>query len=175
VAETKSSPLKSTVSIPSSLLQTKKLVDEKLKISSGLEIEKTSEPKKVFKEEESRLVTQSMLDQAIPAIKEYFITSNKNLELAILDQSIRVNQGEIFLEVIGSVQEEIANKMKPEFLDLVRKLTGANQLSVSIQHREELVEERTKIYTSTDKLRFLKDKHPALAELQRNFVLEVDF
>jgi hypothetical protein len=150
-------------------------VDEKLKVSSSLEIEKSSEANKVLKEEEPKLLTQSMLDQAFPAIKQHFINSNKNLELAILDQSIRVNQGEIFLEVMGSVQEEIAYKMKPEFLDLVRKLTGANQLSVSIQHQEEVVEERAKIYTSSDKLRFLKDKHPALAELQRKFVLEVDF
>lgn len=140
-----------------------------------MESGKAAEPRKVLKEEESKLLTQSMLDQVFPSIQEYFLNSNKKLELAILDQSIQVNQGEIFLEVIGSVQEEIANKMKPEFLDLVRKLTGANQLSVSIQHLEEIKEERAKIYTNSDKLRFLKEKHPALAELQRKFVLDVDF
>jgi hypothetical protein len=116
-----------------------------------------------------------MLDQAFQAIQEYYLNSNKKLELAILDQPIRVNNGKIFLEVVGSVQEEIANKMRPEFIDLIRRLTGANQLSVSVQPKEEIKDERTKIYTDTDKLRFLKEKYPALAELQRKFILDVDF
>lgn len=116
-----------------------------------------------------------MLDQVMPLIQEHFQKSAKNLELAILDQSIRVVDGEIFLSVMGSVQEEIVNKMRPELIGLIRNLTGANQISISLEHKKEIQTDRPKLYTNSDKLRFLREKHPALAELQRKFGLDVDF
>lgn len=125
--------------------------------------------------QETVQLTQNMLDQVIHAIKDHYRQANKNLELAILDQPIKVENGEVFLQVMGSVQEEIANKMRPDLLGLLRKLTGANQLSVSVDHKEEIQDDRPKLYTNTDKLRYLRDKHPALAEFQRKFGLDVDF
>ena len=125
--------------------------------------------------QETVQLTQNMLDQVIHAIKDYYRQANKNLELAILDQPIKVDNGEVFLQVMGSVQEEIANKMRPDLLGLLRKLTVANQLSVSVDHKEEIQDDRPKLYTNTDKLRYLRDKHPALAEFQRKFGLDVDF
>jgi putative protein kinase ArgK-like GTPase of G3E family len=125
--------------------------------------------------QETVQLTQNMLDQVIHAIKDHYRQANKNLELAILDQPIKVENGEVFLQVMGSVQEEIANKMRPDLLGLLRKLTGANQLSISVDHKEEIQDDRPKLYTNTDKLRYLRDKHPALAEFQRKFGLDVDF
>jgi hypothetical protein len=125
--------------------------------------------------QETVQLTQNMLDQVIHAIKDHYRQANKNLELAILDQPIKVDNGEVFLQVMGSVQEEIANKMRPDLLGLLRKLTGANQLSISVDHKEEIQDDRPKLYTNTDKLRYLRDKHPALAEFQRKFGLDVDF
>jgi hypothetical protein len=116
-----------------------------------------------------------MLDAAIPAVREYFLKANKNMELAILDQPIKVEDGKVFLQVLGSVQEQIANKMAPEFLDILRNLSGANQLSVSVELKEEIQNGRPKLYTDTEKFRFLKEKYPSLVELQRKFGLEVDF
>ncbi|MCU0399743.1 MAG: hypothetical protein MUE75_01865 [Algoriphagus sp.] len=125
--------------------------------------------------QETILLTQAMLDQVIHLVKDHYRLANKNFELAILDQPIKVINGEVFLQVMGSVQEEIASKMRPDFLGLLRKLTGATQLSISVEHREELQDDRPKLYTNTDKLRYLRDKHPALAEFQRKFGLDVDF
>jgi len=116
-----------------------------------------------------------MLDQVIHLVKDHYRLANKNFELAILDQPIKVINGEVFLQVMGSVQEEIASKMRPDLLGLLRKLTGATQLSISVEHKEELQDDRPKLYTNSDKLRYLRDKHPALAELQRKFGLDVDF
>lgn len=116
-----------------------------------------------------------MLDQVMSKIQDYYRKSAKNLELAILDQPIQVENGELFLQVVGSIQEEIGNKMRPELIDLIRKLTGANQLSISLKHKEEILADKPKLYTNSDKLRFLREKHPALAELQRKFGLDVDF
>ncbi len=121
------------------------------------------------------VLTQDLLNQAIFSIQEVYRTANKNLELALLDQDIQVIQGELILQVTGSIQEDIALKMKPELVGLVRKFTGATTFSITIQQQEEVPDEKGKLYTSTDKLRFLREKHPALMELQRKFDLDVDF
>ncbi len=121
------------------------------------------------------VLTQDMLDQAIFSIQEVYRTANKNLELTLLDQEIQVKQGEMILMVTGSIQEDIALKMKPELVGLVRKFTGATTFSITIVQQEEIPDEKGKLYTSTDKLKFLREKHPALMELQRKFDLDVDF
>ncbi len=121
------------------------------------------------------VLTQDLLDQAIFSIQEVYRNANKNLELTLLDQEIQVNQGEMILMVTGSIQEDIALKMKPELVGLVRKFTGATTFSITIVQQEEIPDEKGKLYTSTDKLKFLREKHPALMELQRKFDLDVDF
>jgi hypothetical protein len=121
------------------------------------------------------LLTQELLDQAIFSIQELFRTANKNLELTLLDQEIRFQNGEITLQVSGSIQEDIAQKMKPELVGLIRKFTGATSFTISVVQQEEVPDEKGKLYTSTDKLKFLREKHPALMELQRKFDLDVDF
>jgi hypothetical protein len=121
------------------------------------------------------LLTQELLEQAIISIQEVFRNANRNLELTILDQEISVHNGEITLQVSGSIQEDIAQKMKPELLGLIRKFTGASSFTISVVQQEEQVDDKGKLYTSTDKLKFLREKHPALIELQRKFDLDVDF
>jgi hypothetical protein len=98
------------------------------------------------------------------------------MELAILDQPIKVRDGgEVVLEVMGPVQEEIAGKMKVELVRLIREFTGAGRVVISVELKEELPSGKPMLYTNTDKLNFLREKHPALAEFQRKFGLEVDF
>lgn len=121
------------------------------------------------------LLTQDLVNQAIFSIQEVYRTAKKNLELTLLDQDIQVKQGEMILSVTGSIQEDIALKMKPELMGLIRKFTGATTFSITIQQQEEVPDEKGKLYTSTDKLKFLREKHPALMELQRKFDLDVDF
>lgn len=169
------SPVKSTIAIPTSLFQTKKLVEEKMKTPEQPVVEKKQEEHVIAPAKEIVVLTQQMLDQVIHLVKDHYRQANKNFELAILDQPIKVINGEVFLQVMGSVQEEIANKMRPDLLGLIRKLTGATQLSISVEHIEEIQDDRPKLYTNTDKLRYLRDKHPALAEFQRKFGLDVDF
>jgi hypothetical protein len=150
-------------------------VEEKNKAPETSVPEKKNEEPVIAPVQETVLLTQEMIDQVLHTVKDHYRQANKNLELAILDQTIKVSNGEVFLQVMGSVQEEIANKMRPDLLGLIRKLTGATQLSISIEHLEEIQEDRPKLYTNTDKLKFLREKHPALAEFQRKFGLDVDF
>jgi hypothetical protein len=170
------SSLKSTFSIPSSLGQTKKLGEssQQEEVNSVAEEVVTTTYGSTPPAPEI-LLTQELLDQAIFSIQELFRTANKNLELTLLDQEISLQKSEIILQVSGSIQEDIAQKMKPELVGLVRKFTGATSFTISVVQQEEQVDEKGKLYTSTDKLKFLREKHPALMELQRKFDLGVDF
>lgn len=124
----------------------------------------------------SLILTQELFDLHIPSVRDYFKKADKNLELAILDQPIHVREGgEVILEVAGHMQEEIAGKMKPELVGLIRQFTGADRVLISVELMEEVETGAPKLYTSTDKLNYLREKHPALAELQRKFGLEADF
>jgi hypothetical protein len=172
----KLSPLKPTFSIPSSLGQTKKLGETKVEEEVPQVAEQVEEPSYAATPAAQEIaLTQALLDQAIFSIQDVFRTANRNLELTLLDQEIKVLDGEITLQVSGSIQEDIAQKMKPELMGLVRKFTGATSFAISIVQQEEAVDDKGKLYTSTDKLKFLREKHPALMELQRKFDLDVDF
>lgn len=174
--ETKSSALKSTFSIPSSLGQTKKLGESSQQDEVNTVAEESITPTyDTASTAPEILLTQELLEQAIISIQEVFRNANRNLELTILDQQISLQNGEITLQVSGSIQEDIAQKMKPELLGLIRKFTGASSFTISVVQQEEQVDDKGKLYTSTDKLKFLREKHPALIELQRKFDLDVDF
>jgi hypothetical protein len=121
-------------------------------------------------------LTQELLDRHIFSIQEHFRNAGRNMELAILDQSIKVRaNGEVVLEVMGHVQEEIAGKIKPDLVGLIRELTGAERVIISLELKEEVDNGKPKLYTNTDKLNYLRERHPALGELQRKFGLDVDF
>lgn len=120
-------------------------------------------------------LTQEFFDQVLPKILKNFKSQNRGMELAILNQPIKVLGNEIWLEIMGHVQEEIALKMKPDLLSMIRDLTGINRVSLKLELKEEIETGKNKLYTSSDKFNFLKNKHGALAEFQRRFGLETDF
>lgn len=168
--------LKSTFAIPSSLSHTKKLgetiSEEKVPPVADVVQEPSFTPPVPMQD---LVLTQELLNQAIFSIQDVYRSANKNLELTLLDQHIQVIEGEMILLVSGSIQEDIALKMKPELVGLVRKFTGATTFSITIKQQEEVPDEKGKLYTSTDKFKFLLERHPALMELQRKFDLDVDF
>ncbi len=172
----KKSPIKTTISIPTSLSQTKKLFEEKGATKTeapAQEIPLESEPKS---EAPALVLTQELLAPHFFTIQEFFRKADRQMEVAILDQQIQVrDNGEVVLKVMGHVQEEIAGKMKPDLVGLIRQLTGAERVVITLELREEVDNGKPKLYTNTDKLNYLREKHPALAEFQRKFGLDVDF
>lgn len=162
------------MSIPTSLSHTKMILAEKAKIEEQ-RIEQKKADSQMIEPLNSLQLTQEKLDEVMPKVLEHFKNQNKVLELAILNQPTKMDGHEICFEVVGHVQEEIAQKMKPELLTLIRDLTGAGKLAIKLVVKEELESTSNKLYTSSDKFRFLKEKHPALAEFQRKFGLETDF
>lgn len=137
------------------------------------------EEKKVIQEEihsgSPDVLTQETFNGILPKILDAFKAQNRGLELAILNQPIEIIENEICLLVTGHVQEEIALKMKPDLLVLVKELTGLSRVAVRLEIKEELETSKNMLYTSSDKFNFLKTKHAALAEFQRIFGLETDY
>ena len=139
----KLSPLKPTFSIPSSLGQTKKLGETKVEDEVPQVAEQVEEPSYTSSPAAQEVsLTQELLDQAIFSIQDVFRTANRNLELTLLDQEIKVLDGEITLQVSGSIQEDIAQKMKPEGDRLIKRwnrfLEGDDQeilgVAVALRH-----------------------------------------
>lgn len=162
------------MSIPTSLSHTKEILAEKAK-KEEQRIEQKKADAKTLAPVNTLQLTQEKLDEVMPKVLSHFKNQNKVLELAILNQPSKMDGHEICFEVMGHVQEEIAQKMRPELLSLIRDLTGAGKIGIKLVVREELESTTNKLYTSSDKFRFLKEKHPALAEFQRKFGLETDF
>ncbi|SEF80143.1 hypothetical protein [Algoriphagus boritolerans] len=151
-------------------------MDEKTRQTKEASELKTQEVVEVKPKDNALTLTQELFDSHVESIRAHFKKADKNLELAILGQQIKVRTGgEVILEVAGHMQEEIAGKMKPELVGLIRQLTGADRVMILVELREEVETGAPKLYTNTDKFNYLKEKHPALAELQRKFGLEADF
>ena len=124
---------------------------------------------------EGRDLNQEILDEMFSQVKDHFQKLGKSMELAILGQAMKMKGDAVVLDVMGHVQEELALKMKPELVRIIREIGNVNHFKVEIELKEELESERNKLYTSTDKFNFLKEKHAALGEFQRRFGLETDF
>lgn len=151
-------------------------MDDKAKQTEEAKVAVNQEIVEVKTSDSSVALTQGLFDLHIYSIREHFRKADKNFELAILDQPIKVRAGgEVVLEVMGHMQEEIAGKMKPELVGLIRQFTGADRVLITVEVKEEVDNGKSKLYTNTDKLNHLLKKHGALADLQRRFGLEVDF
>lgn len=151
-------------------------MDEKARQTKEASDLKIQEQEEVLPSGTSIPLTQELFDLHIGSIRAHFKNADKNFELAILDQGIKVRDGgEVILEVVGHMQEEIAGKMKPDLVGLIRQFTGADRVVILVEPKEEVETGAPKLYTSTDKLNYLREKHPTLAELQRKFGLEADF
>lgn len=151
-------------------------MDDKAKQSEQAKVVLSQEKVEIKTSGHPVALTQELFDLHIFSIQEHFRLADKKLELAILDQPIKVRDGgEVVLEVMGHMQEEIAGKMKPDLVGLIRQFTGAERVLITVEIKEEVDNGKPKLYTNTDKLNHLLKKHGALADLQRRFGLEVDF
>lgn len=114
----------------------------------------------------------SILQEIILNYKE----QHKNLETTVLKQPVELKGETITFKLNGEIQQDIFQKIKPEVFQLLRrKLNNYSIHLESVIVEEEAGDGKKKLYTSTDKLQYLKEKSPALVELQKRFGLETDF
>ncbi|MFD2201925.1 DNA polymerase III subunit gamma/tau [Shivajiella indica] len=115
------------------------------------------------------------LQSVIAEVIEDYRSHHKNLEVTVLKQPVTLENETITFHLNGEIQQEIFNKIKPDVLSILRRKLNNYSIHVDQEIKEEDFSEKRKLYTSTDKLKYLIEKSPALVELQKRFGLETDF
>ncbi|EKB49294.1 DNA polymerase III subunits gamma and tau [Cecembia lonarensis] len=171
----KKSPVQKTIAIPGSLSAAKKAINDQptavKEVSKAVEPEivqaKAPQLAEVFDLEKLNYVMQEVIGQ--------YKDQHKNLEVTVLKQPLLLEKETITFQLNGEIQQDIFHKIKPEVLQVLRRKLNNYSVSLEAIIVEEAVDGKKKLYTSSDKLQFLREKSPALAELQRRFGLETDF
>ncbi|EPA00262.1 hypothetical protein A33Q_0133 [Indibacter alkaliphilus LW1] len=116
------------------------------------------------------------MKNALFELADSFRIQNRSLESTILKQPFRLGESKITFKLIGEIQEDIFQKIRPEVLKLLRSKLNNDSVQIDFEITEETEDPSVrKLYTNTDKLMFLLEKSPALKELQKRFGLETDF
>lgn len=97
------------------------------------------------------------------------------MEISILRQPFEVTGEKMVFFLSGEIQKDLFLKIRQEVTLLIRERLKNHKVDLSFEIREDAVSPSRKLYTSTDKLNYLREKSPALKELQQRFGLETDF
>lgn len=144
-------------------------------ISSVLELEKPIQISNKPTETLAEVFDLSRLKHEINQIIEEYKEQHRSLEMTVLKQSVTLEGETITFQLNGEIQEGIFHKIKPEILQTLRGRLNNYNIHLDAVIKEEEPNGKRKLYTSTDKLNYLREKSPALKELQRRFGLETDF
>ena len=96
------------------------------------------------------------------------------MHYSILKRPVQANdQHLILLQVDNPVQEDQFNDFRADFLGDLRRRSGYPRLNVQVSVVERQ-ETGRKLYTATDKLEYLTEKYPMLAEMKQRLGLDAD-
>lgn len=172
----KVSKVQRTISVPGTLGQARKFVrQEEKQAAIDPQTPSTAQEKEVDPSRIENPLTQKLLEEQLPVLQERYKEQRKSLELAILQQPMRIESGQLIVEVMGHVQEEIAEKMKPDLVSFFKEKTNLSKIPIVLEVKEEIEEHAQRLYTDRDKYDFLIQKNPAFKELAKKFGLETDF
>ncbi|OWP63562.1 hypothetical protein CDA63_08240 [Hymenobacter amundsenii] len=96
------------------------------------------------------------------------------MHYGILKRPVQANdQHLILLQVDNPVQEDQFNDFRADFLGELRRRSGYPRLNVQVSVVERQ-ETGRKLYTATDKLEYLTEKYPMLAQMKQRLGLDAD-
>ncbi|MCH7403794.1 DNA polymerase III subunit gamma/tau [Belliella kenyensis] len=130
---------------------------------------------KVEIKEQLEEIDEHKVKLVLEDLVEEFRTKGRNLEATLLKQPFRLENESLVLLLNGEIQEEIFSKTRGDLQQILRSKLRNDHLTIQYEIKEEAIPEGKRLYTSTDKLNYLLEKHGALRELQRKFNLETDF
>lgn len=166
------------MAIPSNLMEVTRKIHEKPAETSSASSEEnhpveTNQVEEVSQVEEAYDFhkVQGVVNDIMYDYKE----QGRSMELAVLKQPFELKGNEVFFQLAGEIQKDIFSKAKPDILKFLRKKLNNYKIELNFEINVEAVSPGKKLYTSTDKLTYLRDKSPALKELQKRFGLETDF
>ncbi|UJP65289.1 DNA polymerase III subunit gamma/tau [Mongoliitalea daihaiensis] len=174
----KKTVVQKTIALPKSMAEAQANAKEKPQTTSPVHKHSSSEVLAETKEVPALAETFDLpkLKFVLSEIIEDFKSNHKNLEITVLKQDIKLEGERIIFQLNGEIQEEIFHKLKPELLGILRRKLNNYSIALAAALVEEDEESNAqRLYTNTDKLRFLLQKSPALGELQKRFGLETDF
>ena len=115
------------------------------------------------------------LSSVLVGIIQTFKEEHRNLEAVALNQPFELEGEKAVFHLVSDIQAGIFQKIKQEITtELRRKLNNYN-LQIEFEVREEVKDDKKRLYTSTDKLHYLREKSDLLDELLNRFKLETDF
>jgi DNA polymerase-3 subunit gamma/tau len=115
------------------------------------------------------------LSNVLVGIIQTFKEEHRNLEAVALNQPFELEGEKAVFHLVSDIQAGIFQKIKQEITtELRRKLNNYN-LQIEFEVREEVKDDKKRLYTSTDKLHYLREKSDLLDELLNRFKLETDF
>lgn len=159
--------------IPSNLMEVTRKVNEK-----PVEVVKNVSLTYVPAEENAQLedpIDHYKVQGAINDIRYDYKEQGRSMEQALLNQPFELEGKEVKFMLSGEIQKDIYSKIKPDLLKYLRKKLNNYKVELGFEINPEAVSPGKKLYTSTDKLNYLREKSPALKELQKRFGLETDF
>lgn len=163
------------MSIPTSLSHVDRLIREKplaVKGSTKTEAEvRDTEVLDKSHEPFDEFMFQDVLEKIIHDFKE----EHKNMEISMLRQPFKVREDKVVFFLNGEIQKDIFLRIRPDITGLIRKSLQNFKIDLAFEIKEDAENPAKKLYTSTDKLNYLREKSPALKELQKRFGLETDF
>ena len=97
-----------------------------------------------------------------------------NMAMALLSKRPVITKGSfIEFSINNKALEESMNEDKMNFLDYLRK--ELDNYSIQLSLVMTLAEEKTNLYTSTDRYKFLLEKNPDINKLRQAFDLDLEF
>lgn len=123
----------------------------------------------------AELFDEAKLKNILLDMVEQYKANHKNLEVTVLKQPYKLEGEKITFLLNGDIQQDIFIKNRPEVLNTLRRKLNNYNISIHCLIQEEAVSGGKKLYTSSDKLNYLLEKHAALGELQKKFGLKKDF
>jgi len=97
-----------------------------------------------------------------------------NLSLALLSKRpVLINETIIEFTVNNKALEETINEDKMNFLSFLRR--ALNNFDIQLNLSVAMVEEKTNLYTATDRFKYLAEKNPAINKLRQAFDLDIEF
>jgi DNA polymerase-3 subunit gamma/tau len=172
--DAKKTPIQKTVSIPLSISAAKKIVSEQPAATQPT----TSQPQAATEKVEERPIDffdKEKLSKVLAQLVESYKEEHRNLEAVALNQPFDLEGEKAVFHLVSDIQAGIFQKIKPEITaELRRKLNNYN-IQIEFEIMEEVKDDKKRLYTSTDKLHYLREKNELLDELLSRFKLETDF
>ncbi|HLW19214.1 MAG TPA: hypothetical protein VKX33_02770 [Cyclobacteriaceae bacterium] len=164
------------MAIPTSLTDVDRLIREKPVAAKALTEKETTAQEETHLSERDHeqfdeFKFQDVLEQIILKFKE----EHKNMEISVLRQPFKVMNDTVTFMLNGEMHKDIFAKIRPEITGMLRRALRNFKVDLTFEIKEDEENSAKRLYTSTDKLNYLREKSPALKELQNRFGLETDF